>query len=211
MKRYLVVALLFAVLAVVAGCGDGGGGPVLVARSILSDDTVDGDIRESAGGALTVTQVARDNVPSVFAGIDPVTLDEFRAFLDFPLAGIPFNAVINSASLDLVIVSLSPALGSAPLRVELVSFPPPLIAADFDRVLRPPLAFTIIAPPITASDVGRHVVFDVTGLMRVAQANALPRFQVRILTDLGIVTPGLVEIDDSISATAPLLRVSYFL
>jgi hypothetical protein len=210
MKRYLMVAVLFAVLAAVAGCGDGGHPPTLVVKSILSDDTVDGDIREDVSGSLTVTQVARDNVPSVFAGIDPITFDEFRAFLDFPLAGIPLTAVIRSASLDLVIDSLTPAAGSAPLRVELVSFPPPLTGADFDRAFLPPLAFTTIVPPVTASDLGRHVVLDVTGLMRVAQANGLPRFQVRIMTDLGIVTPGLVEIDDSANATAPLLRVSYF-
>ena len=41
-------------------------------------------------------------VPSAFAGVRPSDGAEFRAFLDFPLAGIPLNAIISSATLDIV-------------------------------------------------------------------------------------------------------------
>ena len=62
---------------------------------------------------------------------------------------------------------------------------------------------------ILASDVGKHVVFDVTPLMATAQQLNLPDFQVRILEDLGPVTPGLFEIEEATASRAPLLAVVY--
>jgi hypothetical protein len=212
MKKILVVLMLCWLALSVTGCGGGGdGGPPVFVRNILSAPTVDGDVeQDSVTGSLTVTQVARDAVPSVLAGVDPATLNELRAFLHFPLGSIPTNAIIRSATLDIFIDSIRPIGGLVPIRIELVSFPPPLLGTDFDRLLLPPLAFTTISPPISAADVNRHVVIDVTDLMRAAQANALPSFQVRILEDFGFVSPGLIEIDDTSTALAPLLRVVFF-
>ena len=54
------------------------------------------------------------------------------------------------------------------------------------------------------------VTIDVTSLMIEAQRRNLPNFQIRILEDLGIVRPGLIKIDNTTAATAPLLEVTYF-
>ncbi|WP_298437491.1 hypothetical protein [Geobacter sp.] len=89
-----------------------------------------------------------------------------------------------------------------------------MLATDFDRTLQPPLDFTTIVPPISQADVGRHVSVDVTPLMVEAQRLALSNLQVRILEDLGPVSPGLIEISDTTGANrgvlAPLLEVTYF-
>jgi hypothetical protein len=160
------------------------------------------------------------SVQSVFAGINPYTGAEYRAFLDFPLTGaggVPGNAVIVSATLDIVINSILPLplYGTIPIRIDLVSFQPPtLLASDFNRTVQPALATTTIVPPISQSDFGHHVPVDVTPLMVEAQRLGLPDFQVRILEDLGIVEPGLIEINDTTGAQqdllAPLLQVTYF-
>lgn len=149
----------------------------------------------------------------MFAGIDPITGSEFRAFLDFPLTGaVPVNATISSATLNLLIDSIIilSAANSIPIRIELVSFPPQtLLASDYDRIVQPPLSFTTIIPPIARADVRRNVSVDVTSLMVEAQRRGLANFQVRILEDDGFVFPGLIEIDDT-NALAPLLKVAYF-
>jgi hypothetical protein len=149
----------------------------------------------------------------VFAGIDPVTGSEFRAFLDFPLTGaVPGNAIIASATLEIFIdsISIEAAANSIPIRIELVSFPPQtLLASDYDRIAQPPLTFTTIVPPIFRADVRHNVSVDVTSLMVEAQRRGLPNFQIRILEDDGFVFPGLIEIDDT-NALAPLLKVTYF-
>jgi hypothetical protein len=212
MKKRLLAVLMLVVLMALAGCGDGGGhhAPQLFLRQILSDEAVDADVmRDSATGALTVTQVTRDRVPSVFAGVDPLDLNEFRAFLDFPLGSVPVNGIIQSATLDIVVDSIQPSNATIPLRIELVSFQPPVFANDFDRALLPPIASTEIIPPITAADVGHHVTVDVTGLMVKAQFLGLDNFQVRLFNP-SAPTPGLVEIDDTGSQTAPLLTVVFF-
>jgi hypothetical protein len=211
MKRLIIAGMLLMAICAVAGCGDGGGGaPTLQVRQIVSDDRVDADVaKDPATGSLTLTQVVRDNVPSVFAGIDPTTLEEFRAFLDFPLVTVPVTAVIQSASLDLFLeagTDLPP--GGIPVRVELVSFPPPVLATDFDETALPPLETRTFT--IRPSDVGHHVVLDVTPLMVTARDNRLQNFQVRVLEDFGVVPPGLIEIDEISNQTAPLLRVFFF-
>lgn len=212
-----IIVMLVAGLTL-AACGGGGSSSRTVVTQILSDPAFDGDIVQSAAtGTRTVTQ---GNTESVFAGIDPVTGDEFRAFLDFPLGGpggVPLNAFIVSATLDIVINDIfpQPLSGTIPIRIDLVSFQPPtLLASDFSRTLQPALATLTIEPPISQADFGRHVAVDVTFLMREAQRLGLPDFQVRILEDLGLVAPGLIEINDTTGVNrdllAPLLEVRYF-
>jgi len=213
MKRLLFAAIAMSIMLALSGCGDGSSNPPSVFVSqILSSPTLDGDIELNSANVLTVTQ---GNVPSVFAGIDPVTGSEFRAFLFFPLTGangVPGNAIIESATLDIFIdnISILPAASSIPIRIELVSFSPPTLqATDYDRTILPPLAVTANIP-IFRADVGRHVEIDVTTLMIEAQRRGLVDFQVRILEDFGFVDPGLIEIDDTTINRAPLLTVTYF-
>ena len=157
-------------------------------------------------------------VQSVFAGIDPVARTEFRAFLDFPLTGaggVPGDAIIDSAFLDIYINSLQPNIGTIPILIELVSFQPPtLLETDFDRTLQPPLASLVISPPISQADVGANLSIDVTPLMIEAQRRGLVDFQLRIMEDLGPAIPILVEINDTTGVDrgsfGPLLTVTYF-
>ncbi len=216
MKRLII--LMMAASLVLAACGhDHNNAPPVITTQILSDAFFDGDISLDTAGTSTVTQ---GNTQIVFAGIDPVTSTEFRAFLDFPLGGpggVPLNGVIVSATLDFVINNINPQplVGTIPIRIDLVSFQPPdLIGTDFDRTQQPALATMTISPPISQADFGGHIPVDVTPLMVVAQNLGLPDFQVRILEDFGFVTPGVIEIDDTTGANrpflAPLLQVSYF-
>ena len=218
--RTFTIAIACATISL-TGCGGGDGGsgaPPRITTQIFSDSGFDGDIEQTSLVSFTVTQGMSPTVQSVFAGIDPVALTEFRAFLDFPLTGpggVPGNAVIDSAFLDIFIKSIQPNPGTIPIRIELVSFQPPtLLTTDFDRTLQMPLAFTIIAPPISQADVGANVSIDVTSLMVEAQRLGLIDFQVRILEDLGPAIPVLIEIDDTTGANralhAPLLTVTYF-
>jgi hypothetical protein len=218
--RGFTLAVACAVISL-AGCGggDGGGGPPPVfTTQILSDPGFDGDIEETSPISFTVTQGMSPTVQSVFAGIDPVALTEFRAFLDFPLTGaggVPGTAIIDSAFLDFHVDSLQPGVGTIPILIELVSFQPPtLLATDFDRTLQPPIASVVVNPPITQADVGTNVSIDVTPLMIEAQNLGLVDFQVRIMQDLGPAIPILMEIDDTTGASrdtfAPLLTVTYF-
>lgn len=224
MKKILYAAVMMSLMLAMTGCGGGGdsslpppvGGsnpPPLFVTQILSRPALDGDIRFDPPNQYTIVQ---GNPPSVFAGIDPVTGSEFRAFLAFPLTGaggVPGSAIISSATVDIFIdsISIHPAASSIPIRIELVSFPPQsLLASDFDRIILPPLAVTTISPPIFRADVLRHVTVDVTSLMVEAQRRGLVDFQIRILEDDGFVYPGLIEIDDSTVNRAPLLTVSYF-
>lgn len=223
MKRmFLAIAMVFTGLAL-AGCGGDGGvinssTPPTTITQILSDPAFDGDIvRNSLTNDFTVTQ---GNTQSVFAGTDPATGDEYRAFLDFPLTGgggVPSNAVIVSAFLDIVINNIfpQPLTGTIPIRIDLVYFQPPtLVGTDFDRTIQPALMTTTIIPPISQADFGNHVTIDVTSLMTEAQRFGLANFQVRILEDLGAVSPGIIEINDTTGSNrgllAPLLQVEYF-
>lgn len=209
-----------------AGCGGGGGDygsspppAPIVTTHILSDPQFDGDIEQtSSPGIYNVTVLNSTTVQSLFAGINPGTLTEFRAFLDFPLAGpggVPAGAIIQSAFLEIHVDSLQPATGTIPILVELVAFQPPtLIGTDFDRTLQPPLAFVQAAPPFTPADIGTNVSIDVTALMVRAQQSQLADFQVRILEDLGPPIPVLMEIDDTTGVNrasfAPQLTVTYY-
>jgi hypothetical protein len=219
--RGLTLAIAFAVISL-ASCGGGDGGvappPPLLTTQILSDPGFDGDIEQTSPLSFTITQGMSPTVQTVFAGINPATLTEFRAFLDFPLTGaggVPGNAIIDSAFLDIHIDSLQPGVGTIPILIELVSFQPPtLLETDFDRTLQPPLASVVVSPPISQADVGTNVSIDVTPLMVEAQNLGLVDFQVRIMEDLGPAIPVLMEIDDTTGASrdtfAPLLTVTYF-
>ncbi len=221
--RAVFAAIIMMIILSLAGCGSGGGesaqpAPASSVAQILSDPAYDGDIaQDTLTSAYTVTQ---GNTQNLFAGLDPVTGTEYRAFLDFPLGGpqgVPANAVIVSAVLDIVIQSISPQplTDTIPIRVDLVSFQPPtLVSTDFDRTIQPPLASTTISPQISEADRGKHVLIDVTSLMTEAQRLGLANFQVRILEDLGIVSPGYITINDTTGADrgtlAPVLQVTYY-
>ncbi len=214
MKKLLVAALMIYTIMALSGCGGGGDSsppPVVVTQvvtQIHSTLAFDGDILNG----LTVSPL---NASSVYAGIDPFTPSEYRAFLVFPLTGldgVPGSAFIDAANLDIFINSiiLHPSASSIPIRIELVSYPPQTLQPSYyDRNFLPPLAFTTIIPPISSADVLRHVRIDVTSLMVEAQRRGLPDFQIRILEDDGFVFPGLIEINDATINQAPLLTVTY--
>jgi hypothetical protein len=218
--RPFAIIIAFAVISL-TGCGGGDSGsgpPPAITIQILSDSGFDGDIQQTTPSTFTVTQGMSPSVQSVFAGIDPATLTEFRAFLDFPLSGaggVPGNAMIESAFLDIYINSLQPSTATLPILIELVAFQPPtLLETDFDRTIQPPLAYVRVAPPFTQADVGTNASIDVTSLMVQAQQMGLTDFQVRILEDLGPAIPGLIEINDTTgvnrASLAPVLTVTYF-
>jgi hypothetical protein len=218
--RIPLIAIACGVLSL-SGCGGGDDNidsTPTVTTQILSDSRFDGDIEKISETDFTVTQGMSSSVQTVFAGIDPVALTEFRAFLDFPLSGsggVPANAAIDSAFLEIFVDDLQPPAGKLPLRVDLVAFQPPtLIATDFDRTAQPALASVIVTPDISSSDVGKFVPIDVTALMVEAQRRGLVDFQVRIMEDLGPPIPVLMVIDDSTgsdrASRAPLLTVTYF-
>src|SRR5262245_5919109 len=115
--RILMTAAACAVLGL-AGCGGGDEGPPpAFSTQIFSDSSYDGDIEQTGPTSFTVTQGMSANVQTVLAGIDPVAGTEFRAFLDFPLggsAGVPADAVIDSATLEIFIDDLQPTTGTLP-------------------------------------------------------------------------------------------------
>ena len=107
MSNFKRLAVLIAFAAItLSGCGGESdrGPPPAITTDIPSDPAFDGDIAEAAPGAYSITQGMSPSVQSVFAGIDPATLTEYRTFLDFPLTGaggVPGNAAIESAVLDI--------------------------------------------------------------------------------------------------------------
>jgi hypothetical protein len=217
--RILTIALACGLLGL-SGCGGGDDGRSRdsFTTQILSDSRFDGDIEQTSSTTFTVTQGMSTNVQTVLAGIDPDAGTEFRAFLDFPLGGsngVPANAIIDSASLEIYIDDLLPITGQLPVRVDLVAFQPPtLIETDFSRTQQPALASVIVTPAIDRRDVGTFVPIDVTSLMVEAQHRGLADFQVRIMEDLGPAIPVLMVIDDTTGSNrsnrAPLLTVTYF-
>ncbi len=185
---------------------------------IFSDPGLDGDIERTEANDFFVTQGMSSTVQSVFAGIDSVSASEFKTFLNFHLdgsGGVPGDAIIDNAFLDIFIDRLQPAGSSLRLLIELVSFQPPtLFESDFDQTVQPPLASIRITTPITDADVGTSVSVDVTALMVEAQNRGLNDFQLRISEDPGSPAPVLIEIDDTTASDrksfAPLLTVTYF-
>ena len=209
----VVCALLW-----LAGCQDKGVRiPPSVESHILSDLHYDGDIEQTSPTTFLVTQGMTPTIQSVLAGIDPLAHTEFRAFLNFPLGGpggVPANAIIDWAYLEVLVLNVMPRNGSIPIRVELVEFQPPtLVASDFDRTALPPLGAVVVSGDVTAADIGQYVPVDVTPLMLLAQQRGVIDFQVRILEDLGPPSFTLMEIDNPITSDrpdrAPLLEVTW--
>jgi hypothetical protein len=203
-------------LLCLAGCG-GDRAPIVpppVVTHILSNPHLDGDIEQTSATSFLVTQGMTPSVQSVLAGTGQT---EFRAFLNFPLGGsggVPLNAFIDSAFLELLVDNVIPINGSVPIRVELVAFQPPtLIPTDFLRTALPPLAAVLVNGNVTGADIGWFVPVDVTSLMIQAQQRGLVDFQVRIMEDLGPARFTTMVIDDPITADrpqrAPLLTVTY--
>ncbi|HVY22160.1 MAG TPA: hypothetical protein VG962_02280 [Steroidobacteraceae bacterium] len=222
MRHYKLFSIALACVALaLTGCHDNhyhdDYGRNSYTTQIMSDPAFDGDIEQTSSTTYTVTQGMSSSVQSVFAGIDPVASTEFRAFLDFPLtgaSGVPGDAIIESAYLNIYINSLQPVTGTLPIRIELVEFQPPtLIGSDFDRTTQPALAYIIANPPFDRNDVGTNSSIDVTPLMIKAQQLNLQDFQVRIMEDLGPAIPVLMEINDTTGSNrsnrAPLLIVTY--
>jgi len=155
------------------------GSPII--EVIVSDQPTDGDIAfDPVFGAFTITQ----GPDIVFFGVDNFdpSRSEYRAFLDFPLDGstgqpvIPIDAIIVSATLNVFIeiVDFAPRV---PVLLDLVSYDiGGLVPADYDSPY-----FAFIAFDLFASDAGRDVSIDVTGLMAEAQFQTLDDFQVRFL------------------------------
>jgi hypothetical protein len=217
MQVGIAISVVCALLCL-AGCGgDGDGVPPQIVTHILSDSRFDGDIEQTSPTTYTVTQGMSSSVQSILAGINPTAGSEFRAFLDFPLSGsdgVPENAIIDSAFLEVLVDNVIPGNGSVPIRVELVAFQPPtLITTDFDRTAQPPLGAVLVSGDVTAADIGNFVAVDVTPLMIQAQQLGLVDFQVRIMEDLGPPIFTLMEIDDTTAddrpQRAPVLTVTY--
>ena len=213
MKRLILALMMGLTILALTGCGSGSDSPPTVVTDILSDPLVDGDIAFDPILGFAVTQGMTPPVQSVLAGIDPVTGEEFRAFLNFPLTGpggVPGTAVIVSAVLDIFINSIDSVSGTIPIRIDLVDFPTQILSTLlFDQ---PALLSVTVSPPFLQTDVGRQSV-DVTPLMQEAQRLGLLDFQIRIQEVAGGL-PGLIEINDATNLTrpdvAPLLQVTYF-
>lgn len=223
MKRRIAAVVMMLMMLALTGCGSDGSTTVIVtsptiATQIISNPAIDGDIAVDIVNNSTKTQGMSPTVQSVFAGIDPVTLTEYRAFLHFPLSGaggVPLSATIASAKLDIFINDILTSTGTIPIRIDLVAFQPPtLIASDYSTINLP--ALSSISTSILQSDIDKHVVINVTALMREAQRRGLLDFQIRIMEDLGIISPGLIKINDTTitvadrAAYAPQLEVTYY-
>ncbi len=226
MKRAFLAVLMVFVSTAQISCGDTHStGQPTVTTQILSDAGNDGDIALTTTASFTITQ---GNTQTVFAGINPTTGTEYRAFLDFPLTGtngVPGNAVIVSALLDIYVDSilLQASGDTIPVRIDLVDIEPPypLLDSDFYRSgsisTAPALATTTTSISLSSLSVSNnYVTVDVTNLMVQAQNLLLPDFQVRILEDNSVlgIPPGLIEIDDTTGQYrkdyAPLLQVTYY-
>lgn len=217
MKMRFLAALAAIMILTLTGCGghDNDASP-LFSTEILSDSTFDGDVkRDLSTGIFTVAQGSVETQQRVFSGLDPFSAAEYRSFLHFSLTGVngvPGDAIIESAFIEIFInhIDIQFPANSIPMRIDLVSFPQPLIETDFDLPAQAvPARF-----PIFLTDSGGYVTIDVTSLMTAAQRLRYSDFQVRIMEELGDVPLGLIEINDTTggdrSIFAPLLTVNYF-
>jgi hypothetical protein len=207
MRKIWILGLVGVLALFLAGCGGEESRHTVVIQS-LSDQPVDGDIGFTAPDTFSITQA--NVTKNVLYGIDSGGT-EFRAFLDFPLDGsrgggvVPLYATIVSAHIEVFVnnVSLS---SSVPTLLDLVPFPlTGLDGVDFDST-----PFLTRAPfNILRSDINSLVRIDVTSLMSEAQYMGLSHLQLRFLLDFIPGASGLVELDDSVAGTAPLLTVEY--
>ncbi|MGZ9149108.1 MAG: hypothetical protein ACXW4G_12180 [Candidatus Deferrimicrobiaceae bacterium] len=206
MRKLGILGIVGVLALFLAGCG-GGDGPGTAVIQSTSDQPADGDIGFTPPGTFLISQA---NVTrSVQYGIDPGGT-EFQAFLDFPLDGstgggvVPLGAVIVSADIEFFVNNLTFA-SFVPTVMDLVTFPiTGLTTGDFNSV---PLA-TRAPFDILSSDINNLVRIDITSLMVEAQRLGLRDLQVRFLIEtLG--ATGVVQIDDDLEATAPILTVEY--
>jgi hypothetical protein len=217
---------IFGVLALVAvtlaGCGSSSSSPAVVTTTIFSDPTVDADVsRDLVTGALSPPVVA-SATGSVLTGLtftppSGPSLADTRGFLYFPLGNVPVGATVQYAGLSICLLQVTlsnPTLpAGAPFFLDLIDtavFPPPVRSADYSAPFVDTRVFNFIN-----TDQGNCIEIEVTTLMNQAQFLALPSFMVRVGFDEAAfqsnpdTARGLVEIDDSIEATAPLLIVEY--
>jgi len=218
MRKIGILTIVGVLAFFLAGCGDYNyyyppppppPPPGTITVQILSDLASDGDIAfDPVLSSFTIITGSS----SVQFGIDSLNINrpEYRAFLTFPLDGItgqpivPGDALIVSADVE-VFVNLLDFASTVPTFLDLVQYPSRGLAAiDFNAV---PLATRPVFD-FFASDVGFFVRIDVTSLMQAAQVPpALVDFQLRFSSD--ITRSGLVNLDDTLSTTAPLLTVTY--
>src|SRR5437588_10377950 len=82
MSHFRLFALAIAYAGIgLTGCGGGDGSPApppAVTTQIQSDPSYDGDIAQTTPTSFMVTQGMTASVQSVFVGIDPTTLAEYR-------------------------------------------------------------------------------------------------------------------------------------
>src|SRR5689334_22617058 len=128
MKRLLCAVLALSLLLVLPGCASDNSRPQTFSTQILSTLANDGDIELTTANAFIITQTPATPLQFVLAGFNATTGSEFRAFLDFNLTGaggVPGNAIIDDATLDLFIDALTPtSTGSVPIFIDLLNFPP---------------------------------------------------------------------------------------
>jgi hypothetical protein len=225
-KRWIPGISGLLVVLVLAGCGSSDGSPEVVTTAIFSNPAVDADItRDLASGTLSPPSVA-SVTGSVLSGVtftppSGPSLADTRGFLEFPLGTVPLGATVQYASVSIfmyqVTLSNPTRTAGAPFFLDLIdtaAFPPPVRSSYYYDNVVPFVAtrnFNFIN-----TDQGNFVEIEVTTLMQQAQYLALPSFMVRLGFDEGTflsdpnTTRGLVEIDDSIDATAPLLIVDYY-
>jgi hypothetical protein len=216
MRKIGILAVVGVLALFLAGCGDSNyyyppppPSPGTITVKILSDLASDGDI---AFDPVLSSYSVITGSSSVQFGKDSlnINLPEYRAFLTFPLDGItgepivPSDALIVSADVE-VFVNMLDFASTVPTFLDLVQYSyRGLAAIDFNTV---PLATRPVFD-FFASDAGFFVRIDVTSLMQAAQVPpALVDFQLRFSSD--ITRMGLVNLDDTLDTTAPLLTVTY--
>ena len=223
MRKLYSPGIAVLLILALAGCG---GDHTTVAPNVLevlSDPTVDGDIKKDLATLIIGPPTTAANTGGVFAGIEVnptgVPISEYRGFLIFPLGRLPANASIQFASISIFLNNVSfGTTSTAPIpflldSIDTILFPPPLASSAFDEAFR-----TSRSVNFFGTDAGTFVEINVTNLLVDAQRALLPDFEVRFLFDQDLfatnpaTTRGLIEIDDSpnSSSRAPLLHVEYF-
>lgn len=213
MRKIGILGLVGVFALVLAGCGGGGSsGPAPFVFEQLSDQTVDADIAYTGVGSPSIFPAS--STGTIQIGVDAAGT-EYRGFLDFPIAGLPLDADVQSAYIE-VFVSSVPFGANVPILMELVDFNPPLLASDYFREPPSPFLPPVLPRPIFVFRPSDAVAprlairIEVTSLVREALLRAQPEFQLRMLLDPLVAGPGIVQLDDDAVQTAPLLHVVYF-
>ena len=220
MRKIGILGLVGVLALILAGCG-GGDDRSVFTEKIDSNLSVDADITRDLGTGTVGAPILASNTENVLAGVTVDTggtsVADTRGFLNFPLSAIPLNASIRFASVTVFLnqVTLRSPLLPSPFFIDLidtVSFPPPIVSADYSAPFAATRSFDFLN-----TDQGFSVEIEVTSLMVEAQNLSLPSFEVRLGFDNDAfladpnTTRGLIEIDDRASALSqrPLLRVEF--